>query len=125
MRYRRMIRVGVQWFAPPQRPAHRPLRTPHALGNLSQIAAFLSHLSYHEPVLSVDHRTLIESLHNTRMPQLDREALLAFYDFPTEHWMHIRTTNPIESTFAEKRWRRIQGGFHGDAAWGFSALHYE
>ncbi len=68
----------------------------------------------------------------------DREALLAFYDFPAEHWVHIRTTNPIESTFAtirhrtdrtkgcvsrntmlamiyklgmsaEKRWRRIQG----------------
>jgi hypothetical protein len=30
----------------------------------------------------------------------DREALLAFYDFPAEHWRHIRTTNPIESTFA-------------------------
>jgi putative transposase len=30
----------------------------------------------------------------------DREALLAFYDFPAEHWMHIRWTNVIESTFA-------------------------
>ena len=30
----------------------------------------------------------------------DREALLAFYDFPAEHWKHIRTSNPIESTFA-------------------------
>ena len=30
----------------------------------------------------------------------DREALLAVYDFPAEHWKHIRTTNPIESTFA-------------------------
>ena len=30
----------------------------------------------------------------------DRDALLAFYDFPAEHWKHIRTTNPIESTFA-------------------------
>jgi len=68
----------------------------------------------------------------------DRAALLAFYDFPAEHWVHIRTTNPIESTFAtirhrtdrakgcvsrntmlamiyklgmsaEKRWRRIRG----------------
>ena len=28
----------------------------------------------------------------------DREVLLAFYDFPAEHWKHIRTTNPIEST---------------------------
>lgn len=71
----------------------------------------------------------------------DREALLAFYDFPAEHWVHIRTTNPIESTFAtirhrtnrtkgcvsrntmltmiyklgmsaEKRWRRIRGFIH-------------
>ena len=68
----------------------------------------------------------------------DREVLLTFYDFPAEHWVHIRTTNPIESTFAtvrlrtaktrgclsretmlsmvfklcqsaEKRWRRLQG----------------
>ena len=30
----------------------------------------------------------------------DREELLAFYDYPAEHWVHIRTTNPIESTFA-------------------------
>ena len=30
----------------------------------------------------------------------DRDALLAFYDFPAEHWRHIRTTNPIESVFA-------------------------
>ncbi|GIX21514.1 MAG: hypothetical protein KatS3mg121_0297 [Gammaproteobacteria bacterium] len=71
----------------------------------------------------------------------DREALLTFYDFPAEHWLHIRTTNPIESTFAtirhrtdrakgcvsrntmlamlyklgmsaEKRWRRIRGFHH-------------
>jgi len=35
----------------------------------------------------------------------DREELLAFYDFPAEHWGHIRTTNPIESTFATMRAR--------------------
>lgn len=35
----------------------------------------------------------------------DREVLLAFYDFPAEHWGHIRTTNPIESTFATVRGR--------------------
>jgi transposase-like protein len=35
----------------------------------------------------------------------DREALLAFYDFPAEHWVHIRTSNPIESTFATVRLR--------------------
>ena len=35
----------------------------------------------------------------------DRDALLAFYDFPAEHWVHLRTTNPIESTFATIRHR--------------------
>ena len=35
----------------------------------------------------------------------DRDALLTFYDFPAEHWKHIRTTNPIESTFATARHR--------------------
>jgi transposase-like protein len=35
----------------------------------------------------------------------DEDALLAFYDFPAEHWLHIRTTNPIESTFATVRHR--------------------
>ena len=35
----------------------------------------------------------------------DRDALLTFYDFPAEHWKHIRTTNPIESTFATVRLR--------------------
>ena len=35
----------------------------------------------------------------------DREVLLTFYDFPAEHWLHLRTTNPIESTFATVRLR--------------------
>jgi len=35
----------------------------------------------------------------------DRTELLAFFDFPAEHWMHLRTTNPIESTFATVRLR--------------------
>lgn len=35
----------------------------------------------------------------------DREHLLTFYDFPAEHWQHIRTTNPIESTFSTVRLR--------------------
>ncbi len=71
----------------------------------------------------------------------DRDVLLTFYDFPAEHWKHIRTTNPIESTFAtvrlrttktkgclsrktaltmvfklcqsaSKRWRRLDGAHH-------------
>ena len=35
----------------------------------------------------------------------DRDSLLAFYDFPAEHWAHLRTTNPIESSFATVRHR--------------------
>lgn len=43
----------------------------------------------------------------------DRDSLLAFYDFPAEHWRHIRTTNPIESTFATVRLRtdKVRGCF--------------
>lgn len=36
----------------------------------------------------------------------DLDVLLAFYDFPAEHWVHLRTTNPIESTFATVRLRQ-------------------
>jgi transposase-like protein len=38
----------------------------------------------------------------------DRDRLLSFYDFPAEHWKHIRTTNPIESTFATVRNRTVK-----------------
>jgi transposase-like protein len=38
----------------------------------------------------------------------DRDALLAFYDYPAEHWDHVRTTNPIESVFATVRHRTIR-----------------
>lgn len=38
----------------------------------------------------------------------DRDELLRFYDFPAEHWIHLRTTNPIESTFATIRHRARQ-----------------
>lgn len=35
----------------------------------------------------------------------DEAELLAFHDFPAEHWIHLRTSNPIESTFATVRFR--------------------
>jgi len=38
----------------------------------------------------------------------DRDALLTFYDFPAEHWTHLRTTNPIESMFATVRLRTLK-----------------
>jgi len=48
----------------------------------------------------------------------DRDALLAFYDFPAEHWEHVRTTNPIESVFATVRHRtvRTKGALSRDTA---------
>ncbi|PZX14222.1 mutator family transposase [Palleronia aestuarii] len=38
----------------------------------------------------------------------DREALLAFFDFPAQHWDHLRTANPIESVFATVRHRTVR-----------------
>jgi len=38
----------------------------------------------------------------------DREALLAFFDFPAEHWDHLRTSNPIESVFATVHDRTVR-----------------
>jgi transposase-like protein len=48
----------------------------------------------------------------------DRVALLAFYDFPAEHWHHLRTGNPIESVFATVRHRttRTKGALSPDTA---------
>ncbi len=45
----------------------------------------------------------------------DRIELLAFFDFPAEHWVHIRTTNPIESLFATIRLRTKRTKGHGSA----------
>ena len=48
--------------------------------------------------------------------QKDRDELLAFYDFPAQHWQSIRTTNPIESTFGTIRHRtkRTKGCLNRD-----------
>src|SRR3712207_5904527 len=48
----------------------------------------------------------------------DRDALLTFYDFPAEHWGHLRTSNPIESVFATVRHRtgRTKGALSQDTA---------
>ena len=48
----------------------------------------------------------------------DRDALLTFYDFPAEHWDHLRTSNPIESVFATVRHRtvRSKGALSHDTA---------
>ena len=44
----------------------------------------------------------VECLHK------DRQALLAFFDFPAEHWDHLRTSNPTESVFATVRHRTVR-----------------
>ena len=48
----------------------------------------------------------------------DRDALLTFFDFPAEHWDHLRTTNPIESVFATVKHRtvRMKGALSQDTA---------
>ncbi|MDQ1304959.1 MAG: hypothetical protein QG671_788 [Actinomycetota bacterium] len=52
-----------------------------------------------------------DALYGTKWPKAaakitdDVDELLAFYDYPAEHWIHLRTTNPIESTFATVRHR--------------------
>jgi transposase-like protein len=50
----------------------------------------------------------------------DEEELLAFYDYPAEHWVHLRTTNPIESTFATVRHRTKVTKGHGSRAAGLA-----
>ena len=49
----------------------------------------------------------------TQCLKKDKEVLLTFYDFPAEHWRHLRTTNPIESTFAtvKLRTKKVRGCF--------------
>lgn len=50
--------------------------------------------------------TTFAKLHGAKFPKAvrkitdDQDVLLEFYHFPAEHWIHLRTTNPIESTFA-------------------------
>ena len=57
--------------------------------------AFASFVQIYEPKYPKAAQCLVK----------DRDALLSFYDFPAEHWHHIRTSNPIESTFAGVRLR--------------------
>jgi len=57
---------------------------------------------------------LFEEAYGARYPKAvecvrkDQRALLAFYDWPAEHWIHLRTTNPIESVFATVRHRTVR-----------------
>jgi len=53
----------------------------------------------------------------------DHAKLLAFYDFPAAHWQHLRTTNPIESTFATIRLRTRKTRNCVSATSGLSLMH--
>ncbi len=52
----------------------------------------------------------------------DEDVLLAFYDYPAEHWIHLRTTNPIESTFATVRLRTMVTKDAGSRAAGLAMV---
>jgi hypothetical protein len=57
------------------------------------------------------HGVAFEAAYGVKFPKAtakitdDRDQQLAFYDYPAEHWVHLRTINPIESTFATVRHR--------------------
>ena len=61
---------------------------------------------------ALDAVTAFDAAYGAKFPKAtakiteDVEELLAFYDYPAEHWIHLRTTNPIESTFATVRLRQ-------------------
>ena len=52
----------------------------------------------------------------TECLEKDRDVLLSFYEFPAEHWVHIRTTNPIESVFSKMRLRHDKTKGNGSRA---------
>ena len=53
----------------------------------------------------------------------EKEALLAYYDYPAEHWRHLRTTNPIESVFAPVRARTEVTKGPGSRAAGLAMIY--
>ena len=60
---------------------------------------FSRHLRHSQKIYEAKYPKAVQCL------EKDRKVLLTFYDFPAEHWRHIRTTNPIESTFSTVRLR--------------------
>lgn len=85
----------------------------HAAGDLADsrldpVAPFGDDCSTWSSLAAV---TAFEAAYGVQFPKAtakitgDRDRLLAFYDYPAEHWVHLRTTNPIESTFATVRHR--------------------
>lgn len=66
---------------------------------------YLTICSIHLSIASRDAAAVLTST-SVRPITDDLDVLLAFYDYPAEHWIHLRTTNPIESTFATVRLRQ-------------------
>ena len=76
------------------RPGGRILRTPSDAGRITWTCdALLRWLEAHGQLASAD------------TVRRDWDSFVAFYDFPAEHWIHLRTSNPIESLFAGVRLR--------------------
>lgn len=81
--------------------------------SVQRAAKGLLHEMYLSPTLKTAHDTYGKflRLYEAKYPKAcaclakDKEVLFTFYDFPAEHWSHIRSTNPIESTFATVRHR--------------------
>jgi len=79
-------------------------------------AKSLIHEMYMSPTKELGFKTFEQflNLYQAKYPKAcdclakDKNRLFTFYDFPAEHWQHIRTTNPIESTFATVRHRSRQ-----------------
>jgi putative transposase len=98
----------------------------HKIGNV--LAAFpkSAHPAAKKALAEIDHAenkaAAVKAAHNlateygAKWPKAvativdDLEVLTAFYDYPAEHWIHLPTTNPIESTFATVSKPRDQGG---------------
>ncbi len=99
-----------------------PLAGPVALN-----VAFYTNRNAEDKQYALDAVRAFDAAYGAKFPKAaakitdDVEELLAFYDYPVEHWIHLRTTNPIESTFVTVRHRTkvtrgagLAGGRAGD-----------
>ena len=86
-------------------PAHPQIFVDHPLASKTEaevIAMAEAAVDFFIAAYGVQYDKAVERLVK------DRERLLTFYNFPAEHWNHIRTSNPIESTFATVRQRTVK-----------------
>ena len=109
---------------------HKLLNVPDRLTKQAQAKLMLKRIPYAESRRKAERlRTLFsrwcaERGHESASATLERdwERMVTFYDYPREHWQHLRTTNPVESPFASsrlrtdaaKRYKRVEQGDSGD-----------